>query len=75
MWRRPPYAVYVDSEDKVWLSDWRGNALVRFDPVTERFDTLHLPSRNAAIRQLEGRPGEVWGGESGTDKLGRMKTR
>lgn len=79
-WRLPggtplPYAVYVDSEDKVWLSDFQSNALVRFDPRTERFDTVPLPSRNAAIRQLDGRSGEVWGGESGTDKLVRIRTR
>ncbi len=73
-WRLPgdepmPYAVYVDSDDKVWLSDFGANALVRFDPVTEKFDVVKLPSRNAAVRQLNGRPGEVWGGQSGTRRL------
>jgi virginiamycin B lyase len=28
-----------------------------------------LPSPNANVRQLLGRPGEVWGAESGADKL------
>lgn len=79
-WRLPgdgpmPYAVYVDSDDKVWLSDFGANALVRFDPVTERFDVVKLPSRNAAVRQLNGRAGEVWGAESGTNKLVRVTTR
>jgi virginiamycin B lyase len=79
-WKLPgkhplPYAVYVDSEDKVWLSDWEANALVRFDPATERFDSVRLPSRNAGVRQIHGRPGEVWGAESGADKLVRVRTR
>jgi virginiamycin B lyase len=73
-WRLPgsnpmPYAVYVDEKDMVWLSDFGSNALVRFDPATETFAVFPLPSRGAAVRQLLGRAGEVWGAESGTDKL------
>jgi len=73
-WRLPgssprPYAVYVDERDVVWLSDFSANALVRFDPTTEAFDSFGIPSPNAQVRQLLGRPGEVWGAESGQDKL------
>ena len=32
-----PYAVYVDETDAVWLSDWGANAILRFDPTTEKF--------------------------------------
>jgi len=63
------YAVYVDEQDKVWLSDFGANALVRFDPVKEAFDVFPLPSPGANVRQLLGRPGEVWGAESGVDRL------
>jgi virginiamycin B lyase len=59
----------VDDRDKVWLSDFGANALVRFDPVKEAFDVFPLPSPGANVRQLLGRHGEVWGAESGTDKL------
>ncbi|HEX6025236.1 MAG TPA: hypothetical protein VFZ00_24805, partial [Solirubrobacter sp.] len=62
------YAVYVDETDRVWLTDFGGQALVRFDPKTERFDVYRLRA-NANVRQLLGRPGEVWGAESGTDRL------
>ena len=73
-WRLPgdnsqPYAVYVDDDDLVWLSDFGANALVRFDPAREVFDVFPLPSPGASVRQLLGRPGEVWGAESGVDKL------
>ena len=64
-----PYAVYVDTADMVWLSDFGANALVRFDPESETFEVFELPSPRAQIRQILGRPGEVWGWESGTDKL------
>jgi virginiamycin B lyase len=63
------YAVYVDDRDGVWLTDFGSNAIVRFDPPTETFATFKLPSPGAAVRQLLGRPGEVWGAESATDKL------
>ncbi len=64
-----PYAVYVDNRDKVWLTDFGDNAFVRFDPVKESFEVFRLPSPGAKVRQLLGREGEVWGAESGTDKL------
>ena len=63
------YAVYVDDHDMVWLSDFGANALVRFDPVKEAFEVFPLPSSGANVRQLLGRPGEVWGAESGVDRL------
>jgi virginiamycin B lyase len=63
------YAVFVDDADVVWLSDFGANTIVRFDPATEVFDSIELPSPDGAVRQLHGRPGEVWGAESAVDKL------
>ncbi|MEZ5830537.1 MAG: hypothetical protein R3D05_05120 [Dongiaceae bacterium] len=73
-WRLPgdrprAYAVYVDDHDKVWLSDFGANAVLRFDPDTETFTSFPSDRSNANVRQLLGRPGEVWGAESGTDRL------
>ncbi|MGH2713634.1 MAG: lyase, partial [Thermoleophilaceae bacterium] len=78
-WRLPgtnpqAYAVFVDERDVVWLTDFGSNALVRFDPRTSRFTTIRLPSAGASVRQLLGRRGEVWGAESGTDKLVVVRT-
>jgi virginiamycin B lyase len=79
-WRLPgdtpkPYAVYVDDQDKVWLSDFGANAVVRFDPQTEQFESFPSPRPEAAVRQMLGRPGEVWAAESGTDHLTVFRTR
>jgi virginiamycin B lyase len=63
------YSVYVDHEDMVWLSDFGSNSLVRFDPAAQVFESFPLPSSPANVRQMLGRPGEVWGAESGVDKL------
>ena len=68
------YAVYVDDRDIVWLSDFGANALVRFDPASEEFTVYELPEANAAIRQILGRPGEIWGAESGIDKIIVIRT-
>ena len=67
--RPQAYAVYVDDGDGVWLTDFGANAIVRFDPETESFRSFPLPDPDAAVRQLLGRPGEVWGAESGADRL------
>src|SRR3990170_572984 len=69
------YAVFVDDRDMVWLSDFGGNAIVRFDPSSERFEVFPLASRPGNVRQIHGRPGEVWGALSAVDKLVVIRTR
>jgi virginiamycin B lyase len=63
------YAVYVDDKDMVWLSEWEANAMVRFDPGSEKFEVFRSDRSNANVRQILGRPGEVWAPESGTNRL------
>jgi virginiamycin B lyase len=68
------YAVYVDDQDIVWLSDFGANAVVRFDPKTETFTSFEGSAPGANVRQILGRPGEVWAPESGTDRLMLIRT-
>jgi virginiamycin B lyase len=63
------YAVYVDDENKVWVSDFSANAILRFDPKTEKFASFPSTRDGANVRQMAGRQGEAWGAESGTDRL------
>jgi virginiamycin B lyase len=70
-----PYAVYVDEDDVVWVTDFGANALVRFDPTSETFTAYEHDRPRANVRQLLGRAGEVWGAESGTDRLVVLRTR
>jgi virginiamycin B lyase len=53
----------------VWLSDWGANAMVRFDPTTGKFDVFASDKGGANVRQILGRPGEVWVPESGNNRL------
>jgi virginiamycin B lyase len=78
-WRAPGenpriYAVYVDERDIVWLSDFGANAVHAFDPRTERFETFAKSAEGADVRQINGRPGEVWLPESGADRLVVIRT-
>ena len=78
-WRLPgdkpqAYAVYVDDRDVVWLSDFGANTVVRFDPGPEKFSSFPLPDQPGNVRQILGRPGEVWGAESAADALVRLRT-
>ncbi|MDH3294709.1 MAG: lyase [Acidimicrobiia bacterium] len=68
------YAVYVDDRDIVWTSDFASNAIVRFDRRTEQFTAIPLPHSPGDVRQILGRPGEVWGAESAADHLVLIRT-
>jgi virginiamycin B lyase len=79
-WRLPgddprTYSVYVDHDDKVWLTDFGANAVIRFDPETETFQTFPHERPRANVRQMLGRPGEVWAPESRTDHLVVYRTK
>ena len=64
----------MDDQDIVWLSDFGANAVVRFDPATETFTSYAGSGWGANVRQILGRPGEVWAPESGTDRLMLIRT-
>ena len=64
----------MDTKDIVWLSDFGANALLRYDPIQQKFQVFSLPTPNSSVRQILGGPGEVWGAESGTDKLVVIRT-
>jgi virginiamycin B lyase len=82
-WKLPgvqpqPYAVYVDEHDKVWVSDFGETngkqSMLRFDPVNQKFDVIPLPSDHSDVRMLHGRAGQVWGAESGIDRIMVIRT-
>jgi virginiamycin B lyase len=73
-WRLPgtspqAYSVYVDELDVVWLTEFTADAIVRFDPLAETFQSFPPESVPSAVRQMLGRDGEVWGAESAADRL------
>lgn len=78
-WRLPgdnprAYAVWVDERDHAWVSDFGANAVWRFDPGSEKFERFAFPREAASVRQIHGRPGEVWLPESGTETISVIRT-
>ncbi len=76
-WRLPgsrpqPYGIYVDEHDTVWVSDFGAGTLLRFDPTSGQFSRIPGQTSEVWIRQLLGRPGEVWGADSAHDRLIRV---
>ena len=57
----------------MWVSDWSANAILRFDPKAEKLESFPLRDPYASVRQRAGRKGEIWGAESGADKLFVLK--
>ena len=68
------YAVYVDEKAMVWVSEWSGNAVFRFDPRKQQFERYAFPRESANVRQIPGRRGEVWLPESGGDYISVIRT-
>ena len=65
------YAVWVDESDKIWVSEWSANAVVRFDPATETFEGFPSDRPNAEVRQMlrPQRGGLVTAKKSGTERI------
>ena len=64
----------MDGKDKVWVTDFGANAILSFDPQSGVFESFPSNKPDAAVRQLNGRLGEVWGAESGADRLVVIRT-
>lgn len=68
------YAVYVDHRDMVWISEWGSNAVLSFDPASEKWTRYPSSAPDANVRQILGRPGEVYFPESGLDRIMVVRT-
>ena len=68
------YAVYVDERDIVWVTDFGANATLTFDPKTERWTSIAGSGPGANVRQILGRPGEIYLPESGTNRVMLVRT-
>ena len=64
----------VDERDLVWVSDFTANAVLAFDPTTEKWTAYKGSGEGANVRQILGRPGEVYLPESGTNRIMVVRT-
>jgi streptogramin lyase len=58
-----PYVSRVDPRDgAIWIGTAAADALLRYEPGSDKFETLPLPSRGALVRHLavDHKHGAVW---------------
>ena len=58
----------------VWVSDFGSNTVFAFDPRSEQWTPYKGSAEGANVRQILGRPGEVYLPESGTDRIMVIRT-
>src|SRR5947199_118737 len=63
-----------DQRGRIWFTGQSG-VYRRFEPATEKFQVFPSDRRGANVRQILGRPGEVWAPESGNDRLVVYRTK
>jgi virginiamycin B lyase len=79
-WKMPgakpqAYAVYVDEKDIAWVTEWGNNVTIAFDTKAERIiGTYPGSGPKANVRQILGRPGEIYLPESGLDRVMLVET-
>ena len=57
----------------VWLSEFSGNKIARFDPQSKTFEEFEIPTADAGCRTiLEDAQGVIWCPESRPGKLLRL---
>ena len=44
-WSLVNAAVYVDDKDTVWITEWTSNAIMRFDPRSQKWDSFPSTAR------------------------------
>ena len=59
----------ADGEARFWVTDFGANATLTFDPATEAWTSIPGSGPGANVRQILGRPGEVYLPESGLDRI------
>jgi len=69
-----PYAVTVDAAGRVWANEFATDSVVLFDPQTEHFRVILLPSKGVGIRKaIIDATGRYWYMGSHNGRLGMIE--
>jgi virginiamycin B lyase len=81
-WRSPagassgPYGIAIGSDGRVWYNESgaNANAMVGFEPATEQFTSVRIPTAGSVVRNVSTDVGRkrVWLALSGTQRIGRL---
>jgi streptogramin lyase len=71
-----PYGILVDQDDDVWIAEFYGCRVTRFDPDTETFREFVSPSAPCTLRRLGlDSAGRIWYGVFDAGRLGVLEPR
>jgi virginiamycin B lyase len=62
----------IDDNDRIVLTEYRANKVALFDPKTEQFSEVNLPSYTFPYRANVDKNGEVWASTMWTDRVVRL---
>jgi virginiamycin B lyase len=61
----------IDDQDRIWVTEYRGNKVAMFDTKEERFVEYPLPPHTYPYRSAVDKNGEIWTGGMHTDRIVR----
>jgi virginiamycin B lyase len=69
-----PYAIAVGTDGRIWYDESEKDAIVAFDPATERAETVAIPTPGSVVRNMsvDSTRARLWLALSGTQRLGRI---
>jgi virginiamycin B lyase len=70
-----PRRVTMNSRDQLWIAEFRGNKLARFDTTTYQFQEWQLPPGTFPYDVMEDKNGEVWTAGEHSDRIVRLNPR
>ena len=65
----------IDDQDRIVVTEYRGNKVARFDTRAEKFTEYELPPRTYPYRANFDKNGEIWASTMHTDRVVRLDPR
>jgi sugar lactone lactonase YvrE len=62
----------IDDQDRIWVTEYRGNKVALFDTRSEKFTEYPLPAHTYPYRSAVDKNGEIWTGGMHTDRAVRF---
>ena len=69
---RPARRMEIDDQDRILVTEYRGNKVALFDTKTEQFTEYPLPPNTYPYRAQFDKNGEIWASTMSTDRVVRM---
>jgi virginiamycin B lyase len=62
----------IDAQDRILVTEYRGNKVAEFDPKTEKWTEYQLPPNTNPYRSQVDKNGEIWSSTMQTDRVVRI---